>query len=115
MNKDNKIEFKHNKNVDKINILTTFLDKVYDQNSTNSVSIQFLEYLIQSHEIDIPKPLYSFEMMYDYRCQKVSILNNITIPILNSWKKKIKDYNLARESEKYKSLISHQLFSNWLC
>lgn len=115
LNKDNKIEFKHNKNVDKINILTAFLDKVYDQNSTNSASIQFLEYLIQSHEIDIPKLLYSFEMMYDYRCQKVSILNNITIPILNSWKKKIKDYNLARESEKYKSLISHQLFSNWLC
>lgn len=115
LNKDAKIEYAHNKTNDKMNILSEFLNKVYDQNSTNSVSVQFIEYLVQSNELTVPKPLYSFESMYDYRCQRVSVLHNIVIPILNSWKKKIKDYNLARESEKYKTLISHQLFSNWLC
>ena len=112
------VKYVHSKYNDKINILSEFLDKVYDQNSTDSTSKQFFKYLMDSNEFvdngECEKAKV-FEMWYDYRCQNTHELNNVMIPVLNSWKKKIKDYALARESESYKTLISHQLFSNWLC
>ncbi len=107
----------HSRVTDKYNVLTNFLENVYDSDSLESVSNQFLKYLIDSKElIDINsiKTFKFFESRYDFRYNNIYELNLIITPLLKTWRKKIKDYSLARESETYKTLISHQLFSNWL-
>lgn len=113
----NSIKFIHNRYTDKIKILSEFLTLEYDINSTNSVSSQFLKCLINLKELEPQyiRKISMFESVYDYRYQNINEINSIIVPILKTWRKKIKDYSLARESESYKLLISHQLFSNWLC
>lgn len=114
---DLKTKYKHHKSSDKAAVISSFISGVYDQDSTKSVSTQMMMYLASSGEITDKEGLESFmlfEKIYDFRYQNLGELNQLIIPLLNSWRKKIKDYALARESESYKSLIAHPLFSNWL-
>ena len=113
-----RLKYLHTKTADKNTVLTSFLKESYDQNSPDSASSQFLDYLMKSNEFadkNTMSVFAIFERIYDFRYQNIGELNNMIIPMMNAWRKKIKDYALARESEAYKTLISHQLFSNWLC
>lgn len=52
--------------------------------------------------------------LYDYRYQNFNELYTIVNSLLISWKAKIKDYKMIDESEQYKLLIDHPMYTNWL-
>ena len=118
INKENtKMRYLHNKSVDKAGIISQFLSGVYDQNSAKSVSTQMMMYLRSSGELldsNTSEIFTTFEKLYDFRYQNLGELNQTIIPLITYWRKKIKDYTLARDCESYKALIAHPLFSNWL-
>lgn len=110
-------KYLHMKTAEKINVLSNFLTGAYDADSVQSVSTQFVRYLSGSGEFLDKTTLDSFayfEKLYDFRYQNIGELNRMIIPLLATWQRKIKDYDLVRESENYKALIAHPLFSNWL-
>lgn len=113
---DNNIEFKHTRMNDKIIIVNEFIEKEYNVEAVDNMCLQFLKYLLKLGEIDDVgfKYFSEYEQIYDYRFQNSSKINEVVIPLFRQWKQKIRDYSIARESENYKILISHMLYTNWL-
>ena len=64
--------------------------------------------------LDGVNALISYESYFDYRFQNAGKLNEIIIPIFEAWKKKIKDYSIARQSENFNLLKNHMPYINWL-
>lgn len=112
-----KITYKHSRVIDKENILNDFIENVYDPTKMIGISQQFLMYLKGKSEITTSEGINAltfYEQCFDYRYQNVGSLNEITMIIFKTWKQKIKDYAIARESENYKTLLEHLMYSNWL-
>lgn len=112
-----KINYKHSRLIDKINNLNDFIENVYDPVKNIGISKQFLLYLKSKGEIATTEgidALTNYESYFDYRYQNIGSLNEITMIIFKTWKQKIRDYAIARESENYKILLDHLMYSNWL-
>lgn len=110
------INYKHTRIQDKINVLNDFVEKTYNPSLTDNMCLQFMKYLLSIGEIDDDgfSKLSEYEQFYDYRFQNSSRINEITVPLFKQWKQKIKDYSISRESENYKLLVSHMMYTNWL-
>lgn len=112
-----KIKYTHFKNVEKIAIINDFIENHYDPSQQLGICNQFLLYLQSMGEIDSldgVNALISYESYFDYRFQNAGKLNEIIIPIFEAWKKKIKDYSIARQSENFNLLKNHMPYINWL-
>ena len=112
-----KISYKHSKFIEKENLLNEFVENVYDPSKMIGISQQFLMYLKSKGEITTSEGINAFsfyEQCFDFRYQNTGVLNEITMIIFKNWKQKIRDYAIARESENYKTLLEHLMYSNWL-
>lgn len=112
-----KLRYKSYKTVDKLALLNEFIETVYDPSQQINISNQFMLFLQSKSEIDSldgVNNLISYESYFDYRFQNIGKLNEVIIPIFDSWKKKIKDYSISRQSENFKLIRSHMPYINWL-
>jgi len=112
-----RIKYTHFKNVEKIAIITDFIENHYDPSQQIGICNQFLLYLQSRGEIDSLEgvnALMSYESYFDFRFQNIGKLNETIIPLFNAWKKKIKDYSIARQSENFTLLKNHMPYINWL-
>lgn len=102
---------------DKLDLLTKFLSEVYNPGNLDGISAQFFKFLNESGvfvaEID-SNTFYKYLKKTDFRFKNVGLLNSTLAPLIDSWKKKIKDYAMAKDSEKFQLLVKHQLYVNWL-
>ena len=60
------------------------------------------------------RSLYIYEKEFDYHMQNRGNLLRTIAPLIEIWLKKIKDYEINRQSESFQKLITHQLSINWL-
>ena len=102
---------------DKLTYIDDFIKNCYKPGS-DSISSQFFGYL---KEKSLFKDSFVDENNYlrylkrcDFRFKNIGVLNSALAPLVETWKKKIKDYAIARESERYKLLIKHELYADWL-
>jgi hypothetical protein len=112
-----KINYKRIKTKDKLELLNYFIEKCYDPSQQISICNQFVLYLQGLGEIDSAEgtnALMQYESYFDYRFHHAGKMNEIIIPLFNTWKKKIKDYAISRQSENFKILQSHLAYINWL-
>jgi hypothetical protein len=96
--------------------LLFFIEKVYDKdNKKININQQFTlflkNYLINKVDLESLK---SYTRRYDYFSHQGSYLYSFIQSVYNAYSSKLKDYNIAKEAEKYRLLISHQLYANWL-
>jgi hypothetical protein len=93
-----------------------FIEKVYDkENDKININQQFTLFLQNylTNKVDL-ESLKSYTRRYDYFSHQGSYMHNFMRSIYAAYNTKIKDYNIAKESEKYRLLITHQLYANWL-
>ena len=112
-----KIDYTHSRIKDKINIINDFIENNYDPNKGFPICQQFILYLQSSGEIkteDELNALTKYESQFDFRYQNLNQLNEVLVPLFDTWKKKIKDYTIARQSENFNILRSHMAYINWL-
>ena len=114
---DIKITYTHTKTSDKLEVLNKFFNSTFNKESIESISSQAYKYFTSIGEFanqESANHFLLFEKVYDFRFQNIGDLNTIIIPLLNSWRTKLKDYEIQKDAEKYKKLINHQMFTNWL-
>lgn len=112
-----KVNYKTTRTADKILLLERFISDAYDPSKQMNISKQFILFLQSQGEIINTggvNNLTFYETYFDYRYQNIGKLNEIIIPLFNSWKQKIKDYSIARASEGFKILQQHEMYLNWL-
>jgi hypothetical protein len=100
----------------KVKYLLFFIEQVYDKDNDklnlNQQFVLFLKnYLVNKVDLESLK---SYVRRYDYFSHQGSYMHNFIQSVYNAYNTKLKDYNIAKESEKYRLLITHQLYSNWL-
>lgn len=113
----NIIRFTKRKTQDKIKMLSTFLVNVYDPERAEPMSVQFYLYVLAEGMFADKESYENFRLylrLFDYRFQNQGRINEVIVPLLRSWSKKVKDFAINRQSESYKRLIKHQLYVNWL-
>lgn len=102
---------------DKVELITDFLDNLYDISSIDSIAVQFFKFL-QTKNVFASQADENAYLEYvkrcDFRFKNIGVLNTALAPVVNTWRKKIKDYAIARESERYKLLVKHELYIDWL-
>lgn len=102
---------------DRLSYITDFLENSYDASLPEGISVQFFNYLqykkLFATQADETAYL-EYVKRCDFRFKNIGILNTALAPVVNTWKKKIKDYTIARESEQYKLLVKHELYIDWL-
>lgn len=101
----------------KIPIVFEFLKTGYRSETGIPISTQFINYLADNHIFAEPVDqsiMIRYLKSCDFRFQNIGVLNTSLAPLIETWKKKIKDYAKERESERYKMLVKHQLYINWL-
>lgn len=114
---DIKIQYVHSKTTEKLEVMNKFFNSTFNKESIESISSQAYKYFTSIGEFanqESATHFLLFEKVYDFRFQNLGELNTIIIPLLNSWRTKLKDYEMQKDAEKYKKLISHQMFTNWL-
>jgi hypothetical protein len=96
--------------------LLDFFQNYYDKsNISENMNAQALGFLKKS----LTNPSY-FESLktyvnrYDYFYHEGRHMHNIMKELYNAYKVKILDYEISKESEKYRLLTQHPLYSNWL-
>lgn len=112
-----RVKFVHSKTMDKINFINDFIENHYDPSQQITICNQFLLYLQSAGEVDTLEgvnALVSYEKYFDFRAQNVGKINEVIIPLFQAWKKKIKDYAIARQSENFNILKEHLAYLNWL-
>jgi hypothetical protein len=96
--------------------LLDFFQRYYDKGNTmHNINNQLVAYL--KSFLAIESELDSFKAYvnrYDYFFHEGRYMHNIMKELYNAYKVKILDYEIAKESEKYRSLITHPLYTNWL-
>jgi hypothetical protein len=91
---------------------TNYYNKEDPRFNINNQFINFLSsFLI--NPVDIAS-LRNYANRYDYFSHEGQYLHKFMREIHNSHRIKIKDYEMSKETEKYRLLIEHQLYANWL-
>jgi hypothetical protein len=96
--------------------LLYFLENYYNKdNMTKNINKQFIDYLqsFLTNPVDL-ESLTKYVNRYDYFSHEGIYLHNIMKELYNSVRVKILDYEMSKESEKYRQLIEHPLYANWL-
>jgi hypothetical protein len=96
--------------------LLFFIEKVYDKNNKElNINHQFTLFLKNylNNQVEL-ESLKSYIRRYDYFSHQGSYMHNFIQPVYKAYNTKLKDYNIAKEAEKYRLLITHQLYANWL-
>ena len=113
--KNKPILFKKKTVIKKIESLDTFLSTVYSVNDPNTITKQFIDYIVQNEiEQQYIANLMEYENTYDYFYQNATMMKKIVEPIFTSWKQKLKDHKLEKDSERYKLFVNNELQINWL-
>jgi hypothetical protein len=82
------------------------------ENNINSQFIKFLEsYLVNKVDIESLK---KYVNRYDYYSHEGRYMYKFMRELHNTNRIKLKDYEISKETEKYRLLIEHQLYANWL-
>ena len=114
---NNSVKYTVKRAKDKIELLDDFLKNGYDISCPLGISPQFFAYL-KNHNVfvsNVDENNYcDYLKKCDFRFKNIGILNTALAPLIDTWKKKIKDYAIARESEQYKMLVKHELYIDWL-
>jgi hypothetical protein len=108
--------FTRDKLVKKADKVSQFITKYYNRNnSQENINNQFEKYICQFliNQSDSVS-LASYIKKYDFFSHQGQYIHNVMKELYNASKAKIKDYAMSKESEKYKLLIHHQLYANWL-
>lgn len=102
---------------EKEEFIKNFFKHDYKPEDMTGISHQFYHCLknqgVFVSEVDA-KNFESYLAVCDFRFKNIGKMRAILAPLINTWKTKIKDYAIARESEQYKILVKHELFVNWL-
>jgi hypothetical protein len=98
-----------------LHLLHFFQNKYDKNNTTQNINKQFTLYLksFLSNPVDL-ESLKTYINRYDYFYHEGRYMHNIMKELYNTYKVKILDYEIAKESEKYRLLINHPLYANWL-
>jgi hypothetical protein len=98
-----------------LRVLEFFTLHYNKESSDVNINEQFINFLSSylTNPLDIAS-LKNYANRYDYFSHEGQYLYRFMREIHNSNRVKIKDYEMAKETEKYRLLIEHQLYANWL-
>ena len=111
------IHFKTKGYSKKMKLIMKFIEEKYDPVSEKNMIHQLLDYFKEIGELldkSEWQSFYTYEKEFDYHMQNKGNLLRTISPLIETWLKKIKDYEINRQSESYQKLITHQLSINWL-
>ena len=111
------IHFKTKGYSKKMKLIMKFIEEKYDPVSEKNMIHQLLDYFKDIGELldkSEWQSLYIYEKEFDYHMQNKGNLLRTIAALIEIWLKKIKDYEINRQSESYQKLIEHQLSINWL-
>jgi hypothetical protein len=100
----------------KVNQFLSFLTAHYNNDDPQlNINQQLTLYLKNYLEkpIDL-ESLKNYVNRYDYFTHQGPYLHNIIRELYNAYRVKILDYEMSKESEKYRLFIQHPLYANWL-
>jgi hypothetical protein len=95
-----------------LEFFTRYYNKDDPEHNINNQFINFLSSYL-TNPVDIAS-LKNYTNRYDYFSHEGRYLHKFMREIHNSNRVKIKDYEMSKETEKYRLLIEHQLYANWL-
>jgi hypothetical protein len=99
----------------KVDRVKEFITTKYDRlNSQENMNNQFEKYLLQYLAGGNGESFKTYVKRYDFFSHQGQYIHKIMQELYNSSKTKFKDYEMLKESEKYKLFINHQLYANWL-